>query len=550
MKKIRILLSLLFASSIVFGQIPAAFLKNKQVDPNAFIAAVGDIPSGAQTAINNAVNAFKANDLYDAIAFWYPFAPSKTNDKALIEYITASSLATYGDPTTTAPYNTRGSTCQPMGGQILSPADVAASYINMKIKPSQKFNPYEHAIFETITTSLPAASTNFAWGCFKTSPSVVAYTTNLWYSGNVQRAQVYNNTSGQGLYSGTGANGAAGTYWVNATSTFTEGGYNSTVRFSSSTQGGSISSLDIDMYLGTGNNNGSQGVVDPVRISSIIGFKKGLPTVKRDTVVAIMNRYASQMRRTGQTQKLVIDGDSHTVYWKEKYTRILGYDLWQKSQPTEIYSYGVSGQSTRQMLLDVTTQIVPAYNSSRAKNVLIAVEITNDMHVEGRGVKEAIDSMKKYVTITKAAGFKVYVKKQYCRGAPGTGPGKARYATTDLWNLAVDSINAMLDTNAVHADGILPVDATHFIKRSDYVSNAAYTTAVTALLAANFYDGVHLLEIGYQVEADLDYAVIAPEFAVVFKIKAGDTCFGDPKSGKIIQMPILGRKEEELNMAS
>lgn len=173
------------------------------------------------------------------------------------------------------------------------------------------------------------------------------------------------------------------------------------------------------------------------------------------------------------------------------------------------------------MLSDVATQISGAYNGAYSKNVLIVYEITNDMFVGGKIVKVALDSMKSYVTKTKGYGYKVYVKKSFLRN-----PSGSVYNTNTRANLGVDSINTALDTNYVGADGILPVDVTHFIKRSDYASDALYNTACTALLtnSAYFYDGVHLTEAGYKIESDLDWTIIASEFTLSIVPDYGDMC--------------------------
>lgn len=522
MKKITsFLLSLLIVAN-TFAQVPFSFIKSKPVDINAFFNAVGDIPSGAQTAITTWKNSLVTAGVYNALSFAYLFPPTLTNSKGLTEYVSASVIGLYGDATNTSPFNTMGSTCAPMKGFIVNSA-IATSFIKTGVKPSQRFNPYDHAIFETTTTALASATTNFDNGCFNSATQ--AMTMNNWYSGNAQRSQNYNNTNPGGLYAATSVTtGPAGTYWTNATPTFFELGYNATQRINSATQGGSLPT--IELYLGTANNSGSPGTINNKIVSSYMGFKRGLTTAERANVVTANNQLATDLRRTAASwsQKLVIDGNSHTVYWNEKGNRTDQYTLWAKTLGTEVVNFGVSGQTTTQMLSDQASQITPAYNGSYAKNVLIVYEITNDMNVGGKTTAQAITNMTTYVTAAKLAGFKVYVKKQFCRQAPNSGAGLTTYPTTTAWNLAVDTVNTALTANVVGADGIIGVDATHFIARSSYASDALYNTAVTALFAANFLDGVHLPEAGYKVEADLDYAAFSGEFTVVFKIKYGDIC--------------------------
>jgi hypothetical protein len=499
------------------AQIPFSFIKNKPVDINAFFTAVGDLPSGVQTAYTTWWNAYKTAGVANACAFAFTFPPSLTNSKGTIDFITATTLGQYADATSTAPFNTRGSTCAPMKGLIFD-SSIGTSYFKTNVIPSQKFNLYDHAFFETTIAALPAATTNFDWGCFNSANQ--ALTVNDWYSGNAQRSQNYNNTAGQGLYSATSVtSGPAGVYWTNATSTAFTLGYNSTQRVNSATQGGTLPT--IQLYLGTANNNGTAGVISSQIVSSFVGFKRGLTATERAAVVSADSTLAYGLKRKGWTQKLVIDGNSHTVYWNEKTNRVAQYNLWSKTNATEVVSFGVSGQTTTQMLSDIATQIAGAYNGAYSKNVLIVYEITNEMFVGNKTVKVALDSMKSYVTKAKSYGYKVYVKKSFLRNPSGT-----RYNTNTTANLGVDSVNSALDTNYVGATGILPVDATHYIKRSDYPSDAAYNTACTALLtnSSYFYDGVHLTEAGYKTESDLDWTIIASEFTLRVVRDVGNIC--------------------------
>jgi hypothetical protein len=522
MKKITsFLLSLLIVAN-TFAQAPFSFIKNKPVDQAAFFAAVGDIPAGAQTAITTWKNSLVTAGVYNALSFAYLFPPTLTNSKGLTEYVSASVIGSYGDVVSTSPFNTMGSTCAPMKGFIVN-SSISTSYIKTAVKPSQRFNPYDFAIFETTTTALGSATTNFDWGCFNSASQ--ALTANHWYSGNAQRSQCLNNTNPGGLYAATSVtSGPAGTYFINAAPTFFELGYNATQRINSATQGGSLPS--IELYLGTANNSGAPGVINGKIVSSYMGFKRGLTTAERANVVTANNQLATDLRRTAASwsQKLVIDGNSHTVYFNEKGNRCDQYAFWAKTLGTEVVNFGVSGQTTTMMLSDQASQITPSYNGAYSKNVLFVEEITNDMNVGGKTTAQALTNMTTYVTAAKLAGFKVYVKKQFCRQAPASGAGLAAYPSATQWNLAVDSINTALTANVVGADGIVGVDVTHFIARSSYASDALYNTAVSTLLAANFLDAIHLTEPGYKTEADLDYAAFSGEFTAVIKPLYGDIC--------------------------
>lgn len=478
---------------------------SSSVDSSAFFAAVGDMPSWAQTATNTLMNSLQSIGVFSNLSFAYLFQPTLTNSKGLIEYVSKSTIGSFGDVVSTAPFNTRGSTIAPMRGFIID-GSYATSYLRSGVIPSVRFSPYNHCILQTITGPLASATTNFDMGCFKTSPSLIALTMNNWYNGNLQRSQCYNNTTGQGLYSGSGATGAAGTYWLNAGPTLTTGGYNSSTRFSSATQGGSLP--DIQMFVGTASNNGSPGTINGQVLSSYVGFNRALTSTELSNVVTALNQFTTDMYRNNWNMKFVTDGNSHTTYWNEKTNTTLQYNL--GGRPIEFVSFGVSGQTTTQMIADMATQIQNARNPSYLKNFLYFQEITNDMIVAGKTVAEAMANAQTYVANALSYGYdRVFIKKQFCRGQPTSGAGLATYPNATVWNLAVDEINSILDTNPFPGNvTILPVDSTHFIPRANYASDAAYNTAVTALLAANFYDGTHLTQSGYKTEVDLVTPII------------------------------------------
>lgn len=71
-----------------------------------------------------------------------------------------------------------------------------------------------------------------------------------------------------------------------------------------------------------------------------------------------------------------------------------------------IYNFGVSGQTTGQMLSDQYSQVLSQYNSGVLTNVLLIQEGGNDIYYNGR-VDSAIARMTRYCNNAKAAGFRV-----------------------------------------------------------------------------------------------------------------------------------------------
>lgn len=485
------------------------------VDTSDFFAAVGDVPTIAQTPYNTFVNTLYANGLYSKMLMALTFPPTLTNSKGLVDLVSATTISSFGDAVTTAPFNTRGSTCAPAHGFIID-GSYATSYIKSGFVPSIRNTANNHCTIHINTTQLAAAVSNYDNGAFVSVSQ--ACTMNNWFTGNTQRTQRYNNTGGQGLFSAAGANGNPGAYWSNTNaSNYIEWGYNSlvspsfttTTRGTGTTNGGT--QPNIQKYIGCLNNNNAPGGIVGQILAGFFEFS-GLTPTERDIAVKACCQLVYDLGRTAAnwSKKIVIDGNSHTVFWNEKMNRTLQYNY--VMQNIEFVSYGVSGQTTTQMLSDEGTQISGAYNGGYSKNFLIAYEMTNDMNVGGQTVTQAFNNMQTYVTNALGYGYnKVFVKKQFCRANPGSGAGLTTYPSITAWNLAVDQLNSLLVPGCFGANvEILPVDATHFIPRSNYASDAAYNTAVSALLATNFTDGIHLYEDGYRVEANLDTTVITP----------------------------------------
>jgi lysophospholipase L1-like esterase len=104
----------------------------------------------------------------------------------------------------------------------------------------------------------------------------------------------------------------------------------------------------------------------------------------------------------GQTNKIVVDGNSYTVGYPS-YTSFA--DIIATHYAITVTNLGVSGQTTNQMLADEYSQVLPLYDATKV-NIIPLVEGGNDIYYWG-DVDSAVARYIRYATIAKAAGFKV-----------------------------------------------------------------------------------------------------------------------------------------------
>jgi lysophospholipase L1-like esterase len=114
-------------------------------------------------------------------------------------------------------------------------------------------------------------------------------------------------------------------------------------------------------------------------------------------------------------------------------------------------NFGVSGQTTGQMLNDQSSQVLSLYSAGKA-NVILFQEGGNDIYFNGN-VDSAIARVKRYCDNARAAGFKVIVSALIYRDqATSFGDTPASY------NTKIDQFNSALVGDASFYDGIIRPD--------------------------------------------------------------------------------------------
>lgn len=106
---------------------------------------------------------------------------------------------------------------------------------------------------------------------------------------------------------------------------------------------------------------------------------------------------------------IVFDGDSLTEGMNnagvdQYYPKQVQSWLSTRAKTVEFYSYGVSGQTTQQMLSDVSTQIHTKVNNAKT-NIIVAWEDVNAILNNGRTAQQNYDDFVTYFQGCKNAGF-------------------------------------------------------------------------------------------------------------------------------------------------
>ena len=139
-----------------------------------------------------------------------------------------------------------------------------------------------------------------------------------------------------------------------------------------------------------------------------------LPQSSKHRIICDGNSLTFGATSTTVTGALLATGSGMTGgdYPSQLYTFLGGSNF-------EIYNKGVSGQTTDQMISDVTTDIDILYSTNAASNIVIMWEATNHLYFEATA-QQAIDSYKSYCLGRKAKGFKVGVLSCLPRSNTGT----------------------------------------------------------------------------------------------------------------------------------
>lgn len=146
--------------------------------------------------------------------------------------------------------------------------------------------------------------------------------------------------------------------------------------------------------------------------------------------------------------------------------------LWNK------YNYGVGGQTTTQMLSDVSTQVDTLYDIGNLENIVIPWEITNELY-GGTSETDAYNNYVTYCQARRAAGFKVVAVTVLPRSNVGTPVGfeaARQAANTDIRNNWTTFADALADVAADTSIGDAgdELDTTYYNADKVHMNDAGY----------------------------------------------------------------------------
>lgn len=464
-------------------------------DAQALFDAVGDVPTVVKPYFNSLIVGLKAQGVWDNPNFWGIFCvPSLNAFNTLIEIKSRTIVSSFADTgSVSIPYNTARQAIPTFAGYSFR----VNGRINTGFIPSASQTLNNSSEF-LITYTTESASTTFNYGALNSASQENTF--SVRQSGGLF-ADAYNTTIGTGRINVASVDGAGGVYIKNRrSSSYMSVVKNGTVIGSITGNGGSLPSIGV--MLNCYNNAGTPSTRR--NGSPICGwgsFGSGLTASQETGINTVLSTWQTSMQRLDNsvhTKQIILDGNSHTVYWFAKMMRTIEYNTivsgWKYS------NFGVSGQKTTDMSADYATEIAPLYNGSLSKNILIAIELTNDWHTTTNNEATVKSNFASYVSTAQATGFSVIVSPMMCRAFSGNAKG---LSATD-YNLGIDSINQWLLSGGSGANHVTPINPNTFIARSDYGSDAAYNTAVAALLANTsvFYDQIHLTENEYKTWGD------------------------------------------------
>jgi lysophospholipase L1-like esterase len=219
-----------------------------------------------------------------------------------------------------------------------------------------------------------------------------------------------------------------------------------------------------------------QGNIGPVAV-----FNSTNTSAFVTTLATVPNRLTNMMNH------VICDGDSLTAGGQSGATPyptqlqdLLGTGIW------DMRNFGVSGQTTTNMLSDVTTQVDVWHNAIRPREVVVCLAGSNDIF-SGGNAANLQTGISNYCSGRRLAGFDVLV----CSILPRSGYN----GTQEAIRVAVNSWVA--SNYASFADGFVNLAAD---TRLDDYTDATYYNA----------DQTHLTTAGYGVVAELVEAVINP----------------------------------------
>lgn len=209
-------------------------------------------------------------------------------------------------------------------------------------------------------------------------------------------------------------------------------------------------------------------------------------------------------RTVDPTHNVVIDGDSHTVYYLSKLARRMDWNL--QKLGFEFLPLGASGKTLATCVTQYAGSIAIYYNHRAwyTKNTLFLWASTNDIEA-GTAVATITGNLDTYVASAQATGFTIALIPTMSRNYTAAGIGALQK------KLNAASVNDHIIGGLTGADYVIEFpntvsgDSVFYTPRTNYGSDAAFQTAWDALNNNTTYfdaDRVHLKDTAYSLIAN------------------------------------------------
>ncbi len=231
----------------------------------------------------------------------------------------------------------------------------------------------------------------------------------------------------------------------------------------------------------------------------------GLSTANRSILATALSTLSTDMK-WNFTKQVMLDGNSLTALngagdVRYRMMKTAMYTMAQNNVVWLSSCLGVGGQMTTAMTADFTTDVIPKFNSGAATKVYIPFEITNDYSNNGNAAT-AVTNYWTLCDLARASGYYVIAMPMAARSYLNQGTNPSPQTETN-YNLGMNTINlAIVADWASHADQLadqILTDTDQWVWRSNYASDAAYNTALSAIVNNSLYytDGTHNTDIIY-----------------------------------------------------
>lgn len=461
-------------------------------DAQAYFDSIGDVPVYAKNAINQRILDLKAASLWTDLKLFLPVPQTNTVTGGIRDARTNTVVATvnYNGGASSAPlYSAPRALTGNQGLTYWSTGHVRTGLI-----PSIALT-LNNSAWSAIYQDQDDASASYNHGALNSGTQNITFQKKDG-SNNIA-AQMYNTTVGAGKIQAA-YDGSGGVFIANRPTNVSFKLYkNGTEIATSSSTGGSLPSnqLILNGFNTTGNGNNNT-------LGGICVYGSALTPAQIASESASWATFRTAMKRTGTyTASVLIDGDSHTVYWNANILQKVMRNL--SAYEINYIDFGVSGQTMATMIANDATNVYPRIVAGKGTYYLICGGGTNDIS-GGTTAAAAYANLQTYISDAKANAsgkgvtLKAIVFPLFNR----------EYIGYDPKIMAQSDYNDLVRANwATFADFFVEIPEPYSSKRSDYASDAAYITAVRAFTndTTYYYDTTHLVQgaNGYEAIGDL-----------------------------------------------